>query len=41
MNDFMWFENEGHALHLLNVVSPGWTCAMPFADHVVQNLIQK
>lgn len=41
MNDFMWYKSGDQAIHLLNVVSPGWTCAMPFADHVVEELILK
>jgi L-2-hydroxyglutarate oxidase LhgO len=39
MNDFMWCKSGEHAIHLLNVVSPGWTCAMPFADYVVESLV--
>ncbi len=32
--DFV-IEGDERSLHILNAVSPGFTCAMPFADHVV------
>ena len=32
--DFV-IEGDARSLHVLNAVSPGFTCAMPFADHVV------
>lgn len=31
--DFV-LEGDGRSMHVLNAVSPGFTCAMPFADHV-------
>ena len=36
----MDFVIEGDALstHILNAVSPGWTCAIPFARHVVDRI---
>ena len=40
INDFVWY-NTKDSLHLLNVVSPGWTCAMPFADAVVSDIVLK
>jgi L-2-hydroxyglutarate oxidase len=27
-------EDDDHSLHVLNVVSPAFTCAPPFAEHV-------
>ena len=24
--------------HILNLVSPGWTCALPFADYIVEQI---
>jgi L-2-hydroxyglutarate oxidase LhgO len=30
----MVIERTAHSLHLLNVVSPGMTCSIPFAEHV-------
>jgi (S)-2-hydroxyglutarate dehydrogenase len=32
--DFL-IEGDATSLHVLNAVSPAWTCSMPFADHVV------
>ena len=34
----MAMERTARSLHLLNVVSPGMTCSLPFAEHVA-NLI--
>jgi L-2-hydroxyglutarate oxidase LhgO len=34
INDFVCY-GGANELHLLNVVSPGWTCAMPFADAII------
>jgi hypothetical protein len=41
-SDFRFFIIEGDekSTHILNAVSPGWTCAIPFASHVV-DLIEK
>lgn len=33
VQDFV-LEGDAESLHVLNAVSPGWTCAMPFARHV-------
>jgi L-2-hydroxyglutarate oxidase LhgO len=35
--DFV-IEGDGHSLHVLNAVSPGWTCSIPFATHVVDEI---
>jgi L-2-hydroxyglutarate oxidase LhgO len=32
--DFL-IEADARSLHVLNAVSPAWTCSLPFADHVV------
>ncbi len=32
--DFL-IEGDNRSLHILNAVSPGWTCSIPFARHVV------
>jgi len=40
VNDFIIECNE-ESMHLLNVVSPGWTCAFPIADHVEALLKEK
>ncbi|MCG3204434.1 MAG: L-2-hydroxyglutarate oxidase LhgO [Elusimicrobia bacterium] len=37
--DDMLVEKKGTALHVLNAVSPGFTCALPFADHLVDTLL--
>ena len=31
-------EYDGYSMHLLNVVSPGWTCASPFADYILEQI---
>jgi L-2-hydroxyglutarate oxidase LhgO len=31
-------EGDAGSTHILNAVSPGWTCAMPFADYVVDGI---
>ena len=33
--DFV-IEGDERSLHILNAVSPGWTCSIPFARHVVE-----
>jgi L-2-hydroxyglutarate oxidase LhgO len=33
-------EGDHSSLHVLNAVSPAWTCSMPFATHVVDHLIR-
>lgn len=35
--DFV-LEGDEQSLHVLNAVSPGWTCALPFARHVVDRI---
>ena len=35
--DFV-IEGDEHSTHLLNAVSPGWTCAIPFARYVVDQI---
>jgi L-2-hydroxyglutarate oxidase LhgO len=35
--DFV-LEGDGHSMHVLNAVSPGWTCSLPFARHVVDEI---
>lgn len=38
-NDFIleFPKGENHC-HILNLVSPGWTCALPFADYIVEKI---
>ncbi|HEX2835517.1 MAG TPA: FAD-dependent oxidoreductase [Thermoanaerobaculia bacterium] len=36
--DFV-LEHDERSMHVLNVVSPGFTCALPFAEHVVDTLL--
>ena len=36
--DFI-LEGDAHSMHVLNAVSPGFTCAMPFAAHVCDRII--
>ena len=35
--DFV-LEGDARSLHVLNAVSPGWTCAFPFACHVANEI---
>ena len=35
--DFV-IEGDECSTHLLNAVSPGWTCSIPFARHVVDGI---
>jgi L-2-hydroxyglutarate oxidase len=35
--DFV-IEGDAYSTHLLNAVSPGWTCSIPFAHHVVDQV---
>jgi len=37
--DFV-LEGDARSLHILNAVSPGFTCALPFAEHVVDRIEQ-
>jgi L-2-hydroxyglutarate oxidase LhgO len=34
-------EADSKSFHILNAVSPGWTCAMPFADYMVDCIDDK
>lgn len=38
--DFV-LEGDARSLHILNAVSPGFTCAFPFAEHVVDTIEAK
>ena len=38
VNDFL-VEQEKLSLHILNVVSPGWTCSIPLTKHIVDNYL--
>jgi len=31
-------QGDSHSLHVLNAVSPAWTCALPFAKHVCDQI---
>lgn len=35
--DFI-FEHDDKSLHVLNAVSPGFTCSMPFSRHIVEHI---
>jgi L-2-hydroxyglutarate oxidase LhgO len=37
VSDFLW-EGDGRSLHVLNAVSPGFTCCLPFADLVCDEI---
>lgn len=37
--DFV-IEGDGRSMHILNAVSPGFTCAFPFAEHVVDRITE-
>lgn len=39
MDFFM--EGDGQSMHILNAVSPGFTCALPFADYVCDQIDKK
>ena len=38
--DFV-LEGDGSSIHILNAVSPGFTCALPFAEHVCDQINKK
>ena len=40
MDDLVVKEGK-NALHILNAVSPGMTCSLPFADYLVENYVKK
>jgi L-2-hydroxyglutarate oxidase LhgO len=35
--DFV-LEGDERSMHVLNAVSPGWTCSIPFAAHVAAEI---
>ncbi|NCA10984.1 hypothetical protein EBR56_04115, partial [bacterium] len=35
--DFV-LEGDDRSMHVLNAVSPGWTCSIPFAGHVANEI---
>ncbi len=35
--DFL-VQGDGQSTHVLNAVSPGWTCSYPFAKHVCDGM---
>jgi hypothetical protein len=37
VQDFV-LEGDGASIHVLNAVSPGFTCALPFASHVCDRI---
>lgn len=39
VTDFVLEKSSEKVLHTLNVSSPGWTSAFPFADKVVSKLL--
>lgn len=40
VDDLVVKEHE-NSIHILNAVSPGMTCSMPFADHIIENYVNK
>jgi len=32
------YEGDGRSFHILNSVSPGWTCSIPFSDYLVDQM---
>ena len=40
VDDLVVKEHE-NSIHILNAVSPGMTCSIPFADHIIENYINK
>jgi L-2-hydroxyglutarate oxidase LhgO len=38
--DFV-IEGDSRSMHVLNAVSPAFTCALPFSRHVVEQIGQK
>lgn len=38
--DFV-IEGDAHSVHILNAVSPAFTCAIPFAKHVLRTFLQR
>lgn len=35
--DFV-IEGDERSTHVLNAVSPGWTCSLPFASYIVDQI---
>ena len=35
------YEGDDNSFHVLNAVSPAFTCSMPFADYLVEQIITK
>jgi len=35
--DFL-YEGDAHSFHVLNAVSPGWTCSIPFCQHLADEI---
>lgn len=40
VQDFV-IEGDSRSIHILNAVSPGFTCAFPFSRHVVNEIVKK
>jgi len=40
VTDFL-VENGSSSTHILNAISPAWTCAFPFARFVIDNFVEK
>eukprot|EP00130_Batrachochytrium_dendrobatidis_P008513 XP_006683388.1 hypothetical protein BATDEDRAFT_93148 [Batrachochytrium dendrobatidis JAM81] len=40
VQDFV-VEGDQHSFHILNAVSPGFTCAFPFSSYVVDEIVEK
>ena len=38
--DDLIIKNQNNIIHILNAVSPGMTCSLPFADYVVNNYVK-
>jgi L-2-hydroxyglutarate oxidase LhgO len=38
--DFV-IKNVENSTHILNAVSPGWTCSIPFGNHVAKQVLDK
>jgi L-2-hydroxyglutarate oxidase LhgO len=38
--DFV-IQGDERSMHVLNAVSPGWTCSIPFARHVVDQIEER
>jgi L-2-hydroxyglutarate oxidase LhgO len=40
VNDFV-FEGDDKSTHILNAVSPAFTCSFPFAEYVVNDIVKR